>query len=516
MSGNTYVSPDTIAAIATPPGAGGIAVLRLSGSSARFVLRRLFLPSGGRDRFAFRPRYMHHGYALDTTGKRLDEVLAVFMPGPHSATGEDVGEIHCHGGRGVTTSLLEAALAAGARLAGPGEFTRRAFLNGRIDLTRAEAVAEMISASTREGVRLAGAKLDGHLARAVSGIRSSLDNLRVQLTLAVDFPDEEAELLSSEDCFAAVDHARRDIGRLLQAFDRARLWREGAVAVLAGRVNAGKSSLLNAFLGRDRAIVSDQPGTTRDYIEETVQVHGMPLRLVDTAGLREGGDIIEAEGMRRSQDLIAGADIVLLVADGPRDLSKAEWDFLGKSADLRAQGRLLLVYNKADRLLVGQADVLRGRHVPGYSGPVPLYAPPDAREQLHSCPAFVVSAVQGDGLDELAQGIAYIVSGGTMGCLPARNGGKAAEDSGDEANNASAPSSHNMESDIAPNLRQSDLLRQADAELAAFADDLRVPLPPDILAVRLDTAVRHLDEVTGTTSTDELLDRIFSSFCIGK
>ncbi len=563
-------STDTIAAFATPPGAGGIAVLRISGPDALKVLRSLFVPSRSADScpadshaaarrsatfpsdapeaplsppaprpFPFRPRYMHHGFAASAGGERIDEVLAVFMPGPASATGEDVGEIHCHGGPGVTSALLEAAFAAGARLAAPGEFTRRAFLNGRMDLTQAEAVAELIAAPTAQGARLAGAKLEGALGRRVAAIRGALDDLRVQLTLAVDFPDEEAELLPPEGFRATVKRARADVALLLTAFERARLWREGAAAVLAGRVNAGKSSLLNALLGRERAIVSAAPGTTRDYLEETVQIEGMPLRLVDTAGLRRGGDIVEAEGMRRARELADGADLILLVVDATAGLSDEDRDFLEANRGRARRGGLLLVYNKADALdreQAGQLPHAAGKPEAERTGELPRKAgkpaagpsggpegdPPGALADAGAGgfpPVFLVSAREGTGLAELGRGIRRALLGGgdTAPVLPeARHALHTPEAKNVTAGERSQHLADPAGGDAAPNLRQSLLLRKAGEELAALAEDFKNALPPDILTVRVDAAVELLDEVTGSSATEEILDRIFASFCIGK
>lgn len=482
---------DTIAAIATPPGLGGIAILRLSGPDARAVLSTLFLsPEKSRtaEAFVFRPRHMHHGHALDRDGRSLDEVLAVYMPGPGTATGEDVGEIHCHGGAGVTAALLEAALAAGARLAGPGEFTRRAFLNGRLDLAQAEAVAELISAPTREGARLAAAKLDGSLSRAIADLRSSLDALRIQVTLAVDFPDEEAELLDREAFARTAGLGRERIRALLEAFERARLWREGALAVLAGKVNAGKSSLLNALLGRPRAIVSDKPGTTRDYIEESINLKGLPLRLTDTAGLREQSEDVESEGIRRTHGLAAEADILLLVADLGLPPGSDEYEFFRQHEQALRQQHLLLVLNKTDLAPTGAVEQWRRD--------LSDNAPESLDPALRLCPCFPVSARTGEGLDALAEGMRQALTGSASGgtvSSPLQTGG-----------------------DAAPNLRQSHLLRQADNELAALERALTDKHPPDILSVHLEAAAACLDEVTGRTDNEELLDRIFSSFCIGK
>lgn len=477
---------DTIAAIATPPGLGGIAILRVSGPGALAVLTALFTPAQKTPGpFSFRPRYLHYGQTRDTSGLFLDEALAVYMPGPGSATGEDVGEIHCHGGAGVTAALLEAALRAGARLAGPGEFTRRAFMNGRLDLTRAEAVAELISAPTREGARLAAAKLDGGLARTVADLRASLDALRIQITMAVDFPDEDAELLPREGFALAIRQGRALVRSLLEAFTRARLWREGALAVLAGRVNAGKSSLLNALLGRPRAIVSEEPGTTRDYIEESVNLRGLPLRLADTAGLREDGGTVENEGMRRARSLAAEADLILFVADARHAPGDEEHAFFRQHADALRQGRLILTLNKTDLLPPEPVTLMRQRLVAG--------APDDLSGPLLACPCFAVSARTGAGLDDLADGLRLVLAGPAEASVPGRT-----------------------EGDIAPNLRQSLLLEQADEELRELERALEQGHPPDILGVHLEAAVACLDEVTGSTDNEELLDRIFASFCIGK
>lgn len=492
MSEAAHPASDTIAAIATPPGRGGIAVLRLSGPDALKVLARLFRPKRSTDKagapFTFIPRHMHHGQALDNGGEQLDDVLAVYMPGPHSVTGEDVGELHCHGGPGISTALLEAALACGARHAGPGEFTRRAFLNGRMDLTQAEAVAEMISAPTREGVRLAAAKLDGALGREVRAVRDALDALRIQTVLCVDFPEEDAELLSRPLFLRTVQECMSAMRRLLAAFERARLWREGAVAVLAGRVNAGKSSLLNALLGRERAIVSPAPGTTRDYIEESVNLKGIPLRLIDTAGFREGGDVVEAEGMRRSRDLAAGADMLLLVIDVGAAPRAEEREFLRRSGGMLREGRLLLVLNKVDILAARLGEQAAPRAALDFGRALLAGAGHDPGEYAPCC--CPVSAKQGLGLDSFCEKLHL--------ALQSRGGSEAGT------------------GDIAPNLRQARLLREALEELEQLTAALGQGYPPDILGVHLEAAAQCLAAVTGVLGNEEMLDSIFSSFCIGK
>ena len=525
------ISTDTIAAIATAPGAGGIAILRISGTETLRILCRLFTPASGDRRagpersgpvqsgaveqcpttpgecaaslFRSRPRYMQYGHALDGSGQVIDDVLAVYMPGPHSATGEDVGEIHCHGGTGMAALLLESCLRAGARAASGGEFTRRAFLHGKMDLTQAEAVAELINAPGREGIRLAQAKLEGHLSRHIRSLRHALDQLRVQVTLAVDFPEEEAELLSRQAFDATLEQAREEIRGLLAGYARARLWREGVSVVLAGRVNAGKSSLLNALLGRRRAIVSDTPGTTRDYIEEMVSLAGMPVRLFDTAGLRDSGDVVEEEGIRFSRGLAGEADCLLLVTDGTLGITAEDWEFLRTHEQAVRRGRVLLLVNKVDKQLsAGKGEEYTApASTPASESGMPLFglaAPSPAHAELLSlCRPFAVSAKFGSGLEALVEGIRAAVTGSSSSAaaMDVREAGTG---------------------DVAPNIRQALLLESALAELDALADDLAQEMPADILGVRLDVVVSFLDEVTGASSTEELLDQIFSSFCIGK
>jgi tRNA modification GTPase len=477
---------------------------------------------------------------VDGGGEVLDEALAVYMPGPASATGEDVGELHCHAGPGICAALLEAAVTAGAVPAGPGDFTRRAFLNGRRDLTQAEAVAELCDARTGTGARLAAAKLDGALGRETARLRGALDDLRLQCVLDADFPEEEAEHLGEAAFSQRVDDCASTLRRLLSAYERARFWREGASAVLTGRVNAGKSSLLNALLGRERAIVSDTPGTTRDYLEESLNLGGLEVRLTDTAGLRAGGGTVETEGMRRACALAEQADLVIFVKD-VRDLMNDEGalypeerDFLRLHGNRCRSGRLIAVLNKIDTLPCPKAvrkaledfsaalgNVMREgprnidgnrekslsgnaeRTHPGAAGAARAksgaeqvkrsVAGPAATQKAPAGvwtvpPCMVVSALRGDGLDVLSEAVrAALTAQGRL-------------DPGDAI----------------PNLRQSALMRAALDELNILEEERATGCPRDMLALRLEHAARLLDEVSGASRNKELLDRIFSSFCIGK
>lgn len=487
--------PDTIAAIATPPGSGGIGVIRVSGPLARSVLEARFAPASAAFH-GFRPWTLHRGTALDAAGGALDDVLAVFMPGPRTFTGEDVAEWHCHGSPAVLEALLESLLAAGARLAERGEFTRRAFLNGRMDLTQAEAVAEMIAAPSREGARLAAARLHGLLGARMNALRETLEHLRAGICLAVDFPDEETDCLSREDLLDGVTAVDDAAAGLLAAFERTRCWREGVTAALAGPVNAGKSSLMNALLGRERAIVTEHPGTTRDFLEEVVRLDGLPVRLIDTAGLRDAEaslDPVEAQGIRLGRDKTAGADVVLLVFDGARANGAIPPELAPLAADFGGGGRhgkIILVWNKRDIAPppAGWGDAWCSAWTAAWCEA----ASGSASSATGDDPPLTVavSARTGEGLEDLAR-LARRVA--LAGLAPTDE---------DDA--------------LAPNLRQATVLRRLREELAPLAADVKAGIPYDLCAVRLEGAVAALAEITGLDTPDEVLNRIFASFCIGK
>ncbi len=454
---------DTIAAIATPAGAGGVGIVRLSGPQAGAVARRMFAPLSPRFT-VFRPYQLHHGSILDQAGEMLDEGLVVFMPGPKSFTGEDVAEVQCHGGPFIVQAVLEAALALGARLAERGEFSRRALLNGRMDLTQAEAVAELIAAPGREAVRYSLNKLGGLLGRRVRELRDALEQVRMQVCVAVDFPEEDVECLAPADFVRSVEAVRAGVAVLLAGYSRARVFRQGAQVVLAGSVNVGKSSLMNALLGRERALVTDIPGTTRDFLEEMLMLDGLPVRLVDTAGLRETQEAVERMGVSLSRERVARADIVVLVVDGARGPDDAAREVLARQDGVP----VLVVWNKV--------DLARPEAVP------PVWAAQAA--------AFVMaSARTGEGLEDVAAAVRAVVLRGQH---------------------------PQAQENLAPNARQAAALDKAAVELAALLDDIRAGQSYDICAVRLDAAAAFLGEVVGLDSPQALLDRVFSTFCIGK
>lgn len=461
----------TIAAIATPPGAGGISIIRISGPGAQEVLARIFRPGSATFR-TFEPWRLHRGLVHDGNGEALDDALAVWMPGPATFTGEEVVEIHCHGGNFVAHAVLESVLSAGAQMAAPGEFSRRAFLNGRIDLSQAEAIAEIIGAPGRDALRYSLGRLQGHLSRRVAKIGEKLADLRAQACVAVDFPDDETPVLSPASFAARICILREEAIGLLAGARRANIFQNGVSVLLAGSVNAGKSSLFNALSGSDRALVTEIPGTTRDYIEAGLNLDGLIMRLLDTAGLRaekRPADLVEEMGMQRSREMISNVDIVVMVLDGASHESCAQTPdpVSAEIMSLAADTPMLLVWNKSDIAN-------------------PAVFPPiwwNAR------PAICVSALTGENIDALATMLREL----------------ALQDS--------PPSS---EVQIAPNARQAKALSAGISELDMLEQDLMTGQSFDCCVTRLDIAAAHFAEISGISTHADLLDRIFSQFCIGK
>jgi tRNA modification GTPase len=332
---------DTIAAIATPVGVGGVGIVRVSGSSAKAILSNLFVSSNGTDIESHR---MLHGWLLDPECKaRVDQGLACFMQAPKSYTGEDVVEFYCHGGITVVQRVLHLAVRAGARLAQGGEFTKRAFLNGKIDLTQAEAVLELVKARTEEGAGFAVRQLEGRLSKVVSVIRESLIAMLAELEGLIDFPDDLPEI-DYKTLLKRVKQHIEEIEGLIESADSSRMYREGLATVIVGKPNVGKSSLLNALLDEDRAIVTDIPGTTRDSIEETINANGLPLRVIDTAGIRHPRDRAEEFGVERTERELESADFVVIVLDGSGSLDSLDEMVISKARGKRG----VVVLNKAD------------------------------------------------------------------------------------------------------------------------------------------------------------------------
>lgn len=457
---------DTIAAVATPPGRGGVGIVRISGPTAREVGARLFVSPRPQFR-GLAPYRLHHGTLREPGGRVLDEGMAAFMPGPGSYTGEDTVEFFCHGAPAVLRAVLGACFALGARPAGPGEFTKRAFLNGRLDLSQAEAVAELIAARGTVEADIALSRLSGSVGQAARELGAALDELRAGICLAVDFPEEDVECLPKAAFATGVSAVIERIEELLAAARRARPFREGARAALFGRVNAGKSSLFNALLGADRALVAELPGTTRDYLEEGLDLDGLPVRLTDTAGLRDTPDAVEAAGKARGLGLAAGAELGLFVVDGSVPYTPdAEAEGLVTAL---GPGKVLAVLSKAD---LPPAD-------------------PDPRQRLAALglETVAVSARTGFGLTALVT---------AMRARLTNQAGPVEPD---------APT---------PNEREAASLTAARAELTALVADIAADVPYDLMGARLETARSLVADITGETTPQDILNAVFDTFCIGK
>jgi tRNA modification GTPase len=467
---------DTIAAISTPPGRSALAVVRLSGGDAVAIADRVFRPAGSENGDESGPRSLAHapprtlrfGHAVDATHRMIDEVLAVVLPEPRSYTGETMVEITCHGGSYSAPRILAALLAAGARAAKAGEFTERAFLNGRMDLAQAEAVADVIHAESELAHRLAAKQIAGALSRGLSDVAESLRDLLAEVEARVDFADDVEGALppSIARGLAAADAA---LAVLLAGSDLGRRAREGVRLALVGRPNVGKSSLFNALLGEDRALVSAVPGTTRDMVSERLEIAGVPVRVMDTAGMREPDDPsspaaagIERMGIARTEREVAGADVVLWVLDASAPWSEEDRAVL---ALLGTQPRVVAL-NKSDL-------------------PQRLALPPDV---ARGAEAVAVSALTGGGLPALRARLAAAVAGDERAA-------------GDDAEA------------LVTNTRHIDALRRARI---ALADATAHSAPGEIIAGEIRLALEALGEVTGEAVAPDLLDRIFARFCIGK
>jgi tRNA modification GTPase len=454
----------TIAAAATPAGRGGIGVLRVSGPAVPAIAQALL----GRVPEARRAQLAHF---RDAAGEVLDRGLALYFPAPHSYTGEAMLELHGHGGEVVLHSLLARLLELGARRAQPGEFTQRAYLNGKLDLAQAEAVADLIDAASGAAARAALRSLDGEFSRRVHELVEAVTQLRMFVEAAIDFPEEEIDFLADEALAAQLLEVRRLVAALLRDAGQGRALNEGLCVVIAGAPNAGKSTLLNRLAGHDAAIVTDIPGTTRDLLHERIVLDGLPLWLIDTAGLRATEDRIEAEGIRRAGEAMRKADRVLFLVDAEADPDART--YAAEAARLPAGVPVTLVLNKIDRRRAGRAA-----EQPAAAGTAAAAAPP---------PRLALSALTGEGMDALTEHLKQCAGlrGDAGGALSAR-------------------------------ARHVDALQRAAACIESAAQQLALRRAGELMAEELKRAQQALGEITGEFGSDELLGRIFSSFCIGK
>src|SRR5580693_7128768 len=453
---------DTIAAIATPLGEGGLGVIRISGPQALAVADGCFVPAG---KSASKPsaaatHTLHYG-RIERQGRQVDEVMLAVMRAPRSPTREDVVEITCHGGLLAAKAVLDAVLENGARLAQPGEFTRRAFLNGRIDLTQAEAVADLIHARTELALAAANEQLAGRLSGRVNQLRDEFIKTLAHVEAHIDFPDEDIAPDTRRQLIERLERGVDFMDELLRTANEGRILRRGIRAAIVGRPNAGKSSLLNQLLGHNRAIVSPVPGTTRDTVEETANIRGLPVIFVDTAGLREAGDDIEAEGIRRSREALARAELVLQVLDSSEPLTAQDERYLAEFAGKKR----ILVRNKIDL-------------------PVKLALPEAIKE-----PVVDVCCLSGKGIEALKDAIKQAVWSGEIRAEML---------------------------EVMINSRHQEALGRARTAAQQTIEALRAERTLELVAMDLRIAVNAIGEIVGKTTTEDLLDSIFSQFCIGK
>ena len=458
---------DIIAAISTGTAATAIGIVRVSGEGCFALCDTVFQALNGRPFSAQEPRKMIYGEMLDSQGRVIDRGLAVRFPGPHSYTGEDSAEFHCHGSPVVLRELLAALFAAGARQARAGEFTQRAFLNGQLDLTQAEAVIDLIDAETAAAARNAAAQLDGGLRRRLEPIQEALLDISSRFYAVVDYPDEDIEDVHPQQVKAALETSRAALEQLLASCQRGRVLKSGVRTAIVGRPNAGKSSLLNALVGYDRAIVTDIPGTTRDTVEESALCGGTLLRLIDTAGIRDTEDAVEKIGVARSRAAMENADLVLALVDSSVPPTQEDAAILEMAA---AHPVWILIGSKSD--------------LP--SSPIPFL---QFEEGQHSPAATVsLSSLTGEGLGQLEAAVAALFPAGD----PRESGSLLTDQRQEEAAR-----------------RAKDAIQRADEALTAG-------MTPDVILTDVEDALDALGELTGRTAKEEIVSRIFSRFCVGK
>ena len=458
------IQTDTIAAISTPPGPGAIGILRLSGPDAVRIAESCFKPLGCKGLEEHNPRELVYGDLLDSGGQAIDRVLCTYSRGPASYTGEDTAEFQCHGSPMVLTLGLEALFARGARQARAGEFTRRAFLNGRLDLAQAEAVGDLLEAQSREGARHAAGQLAGALSRKIGDIYSALVDVMAHFHAVLDYPDEDIDPFRMEELSAALEVQERELEALLAACGRGKLLRDGVPCAIVGRPNAGKSSLLNAMLGWERAIVTDIPGTTRDTVEERCELGGVPLRLIDTAGLRDTEDPVEKLGVERSRQAMESAQLILVVQDQSQPAAEEEFQLLKEAMSIAPT---ILVISKTDLL----------------PAPIPVV-------NFDLPPQVCVSVKQNPerALQELGEEIARL--------FPKTKGLPYGQ--------------------LLTNVRQEEAAGRAREAVRRAREALRAGVTPDALLTDVEEALAALGELTGQSVREDVTDRIFARFCVGK
>lgn len=451
---------DTIAAIATALGEGGIGIVRISGEDALPILQKIFRGRKTED------KVLTYGHVYDNfTGDCIDEVMAVYMKGPHSYTAENVVEIQCHGSIVSLRKILSLVLRNGARLAEPGEFTKRAFLNGRLDLSQAEAVIDLIRAKSDASFDVALGQLEGKLGNVVREIRANLLDLLVNITVNIDYPDEDIEELTYENLLSGLVQTKDQISSLLSTADTGRMIREGLSVSIIGKPNVGKSSLMNALLRETRAIVTEIPGTTRDTIEEMLSIRNIPVKLTDTAGIRQTEDIIEKIGIEKSKESFNQSDLVLFMVDGSRNLDSEDEEILSHLGDRQA----IVILNKVDLPQKITSDSLRQR--------------------IPSAVVIEASLKEEKGITEIEDAIADLVYGGKL---------------------------NQKNSVLVTSVRHKNLLEQAVSSVTDAISMAQIRQPLEFLEIDVNRAYELLGEIVGETVSGDVINEVFSRFCLGK
>ncbi|MBC2582648.1 tRNA uridine-5-carboxymethylaminomethyl(34) synthesis GTPase MnmE [Clostridium sp. DJ247] len=455
---------DTIAAVATALGEGGISIIRLSGQNALKIVSSIFRGKKGRNLNDIEPYTMRYGFIIEKeTEDILDEVIVTYMKGPRSFTAEDTVEINCHGGITATKRILEEVIKMGARLAEPGEFTKRAFLNGRIDLSQAEAVIDIINAKTELSMKSAVRQSTGRVSKEINRIRENLLELIAHIEATVDYPEDDLEEVTADKAVAKLSNIIGEINTILSTADEGKIIREGLNTVIVGKPNVGKSSLLNAVLMEKRAIVTEIPGTTRDVIEEYINIEGIPIKIIDTAGIRETEDVVEKIGVEKSKEKINEADLVILMLDISRELDDEDIEIM-KYVKNR---KYIVILNKVD--LPSKIDI-------------------NEIEKLDSEYIINISAKTGEGLDKLKECIKNLFFNGNI-----------------QSNDI-----------LITNTRHKEALVRAKEHCSQAVKALNDTLSIDLASIDIRNAWYSLGEITGDTLEEDIIDKIFSEFCLGK
>ena len=456
---------ETIAAISTPLGVSGIGIVRLSGSLAEPIAKSLFKPKS--EPFHLTSHHFHYGEVVDPQkGHPIDEVLVVLMKSPKTYTREDILEIHCHGGYFILQKVLELVLREGARMAYPGEFTKRAFLNGRIDLTQAEAVIDLINAKTMASLDIANQQLKGLFFQELKSFKEELFESLALIEAHIDFPEEEIERISMEKMKDSFKKMILKLDEWIASYEEGRVFREGVTCAIAGKTNVGKSSLLNVLLREERAIVTPIPGTTRDVIEEVLNIEGIPLRLIDTAGLRKTTDSIEQEGVKRARQRVADSDIILLMVDASRPLDHEDLEIFEEVKEKKR----VVVMNKRDL--------------------VSVISPQELKDRFRGEAVVSISALKKEGIEGLKEAIFTSLIHGDVRSSP--------------------------EHLIIANIRHKRALLVVTESLRNALKGLEEKTSLEFIAFEIRSALEALGEMVGETTSEEVLDRIFEQFCIGK